>query len=289
MRKFYLEDQKGERVPLNNEHGIFLYSPTGLGIGYENTYGESGSGFFLRLKDGVSQTDIGFTLVFPPADDSPYERYRALIDWIYSAEEIFFIYCPYGSNEYYRRIEIQTIEKTELDQYGSLQSTVSILPMTPWYLPAPIHVAFGEEQENAMRYDFYYTDDLIYGVGSQNYTAEITARGHIPSAMRVTFQGQVINPVLTLRGMASHVDYGICSIDESFSTTDTLVFSSAEQDSYVQKITADGTVTDLLDKIDITTNPFFRVPLAEPCELIISGESILGKANMVLYVYYRGV
>lgn len=289
MRKFYLEDQKGERIPLNNEHGIFLYNPNGLGIDYSNSYGESGSGFFLRLKDGVSQNEIGFTLVFPQGADSPYERYRALIDWIYAAEELFFIYCPYGVNEYYKRVEIQTIEKTELDKYGSLESSVSILPMTPWYLPSPININFGEDQENAMRYTYTYTNDLIYGVGSKDYTAEITVKGHIPSAVKVTFQGQVINPVLTLRGMASRKAYGVCSIDEVFGSTDTLVFSTAEQDSYVQKIDAQGNITDLLDKIDITTNPFFRVPLSEPCELTISGESILGKAQMLLYVYYRGV
>lgn len=296
MRKFYLEDHKGERIPLNNETGIFLYDPTGLGFDYSNDYGESGSGFFMRVKDGISQTEMSFALVFPPkevavgSDKDPYPRYRDFVDWIYAAEELYFVYCPYAPNEYYRKIEIQSVEKGELDKLGCLQLSTSILPLTPWYLPAPIHVSFGEEQENAMRYTFTYTEDLIYGVGSRDYTAEITAKGHIPSAMKVTFKGQVINPVLTLRGSANRDKvYGECKISETFSSDDTLVFSTAEQDSYVIKIDAQGNKTDLLDKIDITTNPFFRAPTIEPCELTLSGESILGKASMLLYVYYRGV
>lgn len=291
MRKFYIEDQKGERIPLNNETGIFLYEPDGLGIEYGHDYGESGSGFFMRIKDGISQKETTFTLVFEPSEtDPPYERYKRFLDWIYSAEELYFVYCPYDSNEYYKRIEIRSIEKSELDKYASLQCATTIVPLTPWYLPAPIHINFGGDQEdNAMRFDYYYTDDLIYGVGMRDYTAEITAKGHIPSAMKITFKGQVTNPVFTLRGMSTRKEYGVCSITGSFVQTDTIEFSTAEQDSYIKKIAADGTETDLIDSIDITKNPFFRVPLSEPCEVILSGESILGEASMLLYVYYRGV
>lgn len=291
MRKFYIEDQKGDRISLNNETGIFLYEPDGLGIEYGHDYGESGSGFFMRIKDGVSQKETTFTLVFEPSEtDPPYARYKRFLDWIYSAEELYFVYCPYGSNEYYKRIEIRSIEKSELDKYASLQCATTIVPLTPWYLPAPIHINFGGDQdENAMRFDYYYTDDLIYGVGMRDYTAEITAKGHIPSAMKITFKGQVINPVFTLRGMSTRKEYGKCIITGSFVQTDTIEFSTAEQDSYIKKIAADGTETDLIDSIDITQNPFFRVPLSEPCEVILSGESILGEASMLLYVYYRGV
>lgn len=289
MRLFYLEDQKGERFPLNNETGVFLYQPNGLGIEYSNDYGESGSGFYLRTKDGLSQSEIGFTLIFPPSTDSPYVRYRKLIDWIYAAEELYLIYCPYGSYEYYRHIEFRTIEKTEIQQDGSLQSAASVLPLTPWYLPSPINIDFSGDQENIMRYAYYYTDDLIYGVSSTDYTAGIESRGHMPSAVKVTFKGEVINPKLTLRGVVTRNEIGVCDITETFSQGDTLVFCSAEQDSYVKKIDSEGHETDLLDKIDITLNPFFRVPLSEPCELSITGTGIYGQASMVQYVYYRGV
>ena len=289
MRLFYLEDQKGERFPLNNETGVFLYHPNGLGIEYSNDYGESGSGFYLRVKDGISQSEIGFTLVFPPSTDSPYVRYRKFIDWIYAAEELYLIYCPYGSYEYYRHIEFHSIEKTEIQQDGSLQSAASVLPLTPWYLPSPINIDFSGDQENIMRYEYYYTDDLIYGVSSTDYTASIESRGHMPSAVKVTFKGEVINPKLTLRGVVTRNEIGVCEITETFSQGDTLVFCSAEQDSYVKKIDSEGHETDLLDKIDITSNPFFRVPLSEPCELSITGTGIYGQASMVQYVYYRGV
>lgn len=291
MRKFYLEDQNGERVPLNNETGIFLYNPEGLGIEYSHDYGESGSGFFMRIKDGVSQLETSFTLVMPPDgfSESSYERYKKFLDWIYKAEELYFVYNPYGNNEYYKHIEFRSIEKTEYDKYGSLQPKVAIVPLTPWYLPNPIHINFGEESEYALRFDYEYTDELVYGVGSQDYTAEVESVGHIPSAIKLTYKGQVINPIFTLRGAATRKVYGECKVDGNFVSTDTIEFSTAEQDSYIKKIDKNGVETDLLDSIDITTNPFFRIPLSEPCEVTLSGEGILGKITMLQYVYYRGV
>lgn len=289
MRLFYFENQKGERIPLNNENGIFLYQPEGLGVEYSNNYGNSGVGFFICVKNDISQGDISFTLVYPPGEESPYARYRTLMDWLFTSEEIYFVYCPYGTTEYYRHVEVHSIEKSELDQYGSLQTSMSLMPLTPWYIPSPIKINFGEETANTMRYDFVYSDDLIYGVGLNNYTAEVTNTGHMPAAIKVTFKGEVINPLLILRGELTRKEYGSCRINETFAPSDTLEFSTEEQNAYVRKISASDEKTDLLDKIDITTNPFFRVPNSEPCELTISGESISGKPTMLLYIYYRGV
>ena len=319
MRLFYFENQNGERVKLNNETGIFLYNPSGLGMEFSHGYSESGTGFYLRIKDQVAQNETGFTLVFEPKwmlvgendgsnivgravvglatvggkiiskSEGPYERYRKLLDWIFASEELYLVYCPYGNNEYYRRIEIRSIEKTELDKYGSLQTPVSVLPLTPWYLPSPLHVNFGEEDDEAMRHTFYYTSELIYAVGARDYTANIAANGHLPSAVKFTFKGQVNNPSFILRGGNSRKIYGQCDVTGDFVSTDTLVLSTAEQDSYIKKIDANGVETDLLDSIDITKNPFFRVPNTEPCEVSISGDNISGDASMLLYVYYRGV
>lgn len=295
MRKFYFENQIGDRINLNNEDGIFLYEPSGLGLEYENEYGKSESGFFMRIKDEIAQNATEFTLVFPPneyceSQYEPYERYRRLIDWIYSATELYFVYCPYGTYEYYKKVDIETIEKSELDKYGSLRPKVSILPLTPWYLPAPININFGgDDDEHVMRHTFTYDEYLHYGVGTSAYAADITMKGHIPSAVKITFQGQVINPSVTLRGSVSRTVYGKCSITGEFHQDDTFILSTAEQNSYVKKIDSQGVETDLLDSIDITTNPFFRVPTSEPCEISIAGDSIYGKASMLLYVYYRGV
>lgn len=294
MRLFYIENEVGARIPLNDEDGIFLYQPTGLGISFSNDYSESGDGFFFRTKAKDSRTSPNFTLIFTGhSTESPYERYRSFLGWAMPAKELFLIYKPYGTREFYKKIDIERIDKGELDEYGMLRCSTSFTPLTPWYLPVPLHVDFGEEDPNAMEYDFVYDEDpdtyLIYAVGSKDYSAEISASGHIDGALLITYSGYALNPEFQLMGLATRTIYGTCKVEGEIESGEKLILSTAEQDSYIKKIDANGNEIDLLDSIDITTNPFFRVPLSEPCEVSISGESLLGTAEMKLYSYYRGV
>lgn len=309
MRLFYLENELGERKPLNDEEDIFLYNPSGLGIEFDNDYNKSGTGFFTRIKNGVSQTSADFSLYFMPNTRSPYQLYRELIDWISRSTELYFIYCPQNSvssvpeaisffeqfdsqevDKYYKKIEVSTIKKGEIDKEGVLICDVSLLPLTPWFLKLAPSFGVTRESEDAMCYDFDYTDDLIYAVGSTNYSTEaISANGHMPAAIKLEWHGLVTNPTITLRGYNTRTIYGVCSILGTFLSSDRIVLSTTEQNSYVKKIDSSGNETDLLDSVDITLNPFFKIPLEEPCEIIVDGENILGEGILLLYDYYRGV
>ena len=45
MRKFYLENSAGVRYGLNGENGIWLDSPTGLGVSYSPKWADFKNGF----------------------------------------------------------------------------------------------------------------------------------------------------------------------------------------------------------------------------------------------------
>ena len=48
--------------------------------------------------------------------------------------------------------------------------------------------------------------------------------------------------------------------------------------------------TDLLSKIDLDGEPFFRLPLTEPCTLTIAAQAaISGAADVEVFYYYRSV
>lgn len=304
MRKFYLENEIGSRIPLNNENGIFLYEPESLGFEFDHEYAGTGSGFFLRKKKSTAQSAPSGTLIFSTTDKGPYENYRAFVEWIHSSKELFYVYSPISSKEYYRKVDITQLEKNEINTYGVLECRITMKSITPWYLPVPLHVDFGEEDPNVMEYTvseidgqivegFVYDEDpdtyLIYGVGSKDHSAEVQPQGDIEAAVKVTFKGHIINPVFSLIGLASRKIIGECAVEGSFDSSGSLVLSTEEQNCYIVYKASDGTEVDLLDAIDITTNPFFRIPLDEPCEVSISGESILGTAEMQVFAYYVGV
>ena len=72
--------------------------------------------------------------------------------------------------------------------------------------------------------------------------------------------------------------------------SDTLVLSTRYNNSYVKRISASGEETDLLDALDLSTDPFFRVPITEPCTISVeAGAVITGRADLLIYYYYRSV
>lgn len=302
MRKFYLENKKGDRIPLNNEDGIFLMDPTGLGVEFTSEYGESGEGgdgFFYLNKFKTMQLSPEFSLVFDPTKVEPYKKYKELLDWFAVAEELFFLYSPVDHNFpedsntpaeiYYRKVNIQRIDKGELDHYGALTVTVYLYPVTPWYLPTPTALSVWVDPDTVMAYNFVYDSDLIYGRGGTARYSMVEAVGHIPAAVKITFKGQITNPNIRIHGIRTGTIYGECAVTETFRETDTFILSTVEQDSYVKKIDGNGDEKDLIDSLDITKNAFFRVPITEPCEIQLYGENINGTSECLVYQYYRGV
>lgn len=193
-------------------------------------------------------------------------------------------------SEFYRKVEIGSLTKTEYDKYGVLRVPVTFKVLTPWYKPAPMDVEYTEESENAFIYDqSIYDENLIYGIGATDYSVEINPVGHVPAAVKLTFAGSVVNPKILLVGVSTGKLLGECDITGVFSVTDKLEFSSMYQNCYVKKIRKDNSELDLIDSIDITKECFFRVPLTEPCRLIMQGRGISGKIRVEIYSYYRAV
>lgn len=287
MRKFYLKNETGAEVPLNGEEKIFFSDPSGLGVSYSSSYADIGSGFFKNTEKKYQQGTIPGTLTFMR---TAYEKYLEFINWIEAAQELYLIYRP-QTTEYWRRVELSYLTKTELTAGTWMQVPAEFICLTPWYIPSPLNLAFESEPDNVMTYDYTYDDNLIYGSGSAGeYSAAITAKGHVPAALLVEYTGVAVDPVISLTGIVSGKVYGECRISGELEATDKLVLSTEYRDSYIKKISADGTETDLLDAIDITAEPFFRVPLEEPCELSFTADSILsGTAAAQAFFYYGSV
>lgn len=65
MRRFYLENDYGSRLPLNGESGLFLSTPTGLGVNLAPSYADLQKGFFRNISgDTEPQMTVTCDLVF---------------------------------------------------------------------------------------------------------------------------------------------------------------------------------------------------------------------------------
>ena len=70
-----------------------------------------------------------------------------------------------------------------------------------------------------------------------------------------------------------------------------LLYGTKENDFYINKENADGTLTSLfnLDVIDFNNDNVIRLPKNKSCELILSSETPVENAQVTILVYYKAI
>ena len=290
IRKLYFQNASGERRGLNGENGVYAMALAGFGLTLAPDFSDLGRGFFFPVSDNREpQNSLAFTVVLT---NHPYEAHQSLIDWLAAAGRLTIVYNPFGSQEYFRDVTIGYIQKGELNQAGWLELPCNFSCLTPWYLPVPTRLSVSTANEaDITRYDYRYTDGLRYGSDDPGaLSATIAGTGHIPAALELTFQGAAVNPRIRLTGNVSGKTFGECRLSTDLEESDTLIFSTRYEHSYVRRLRADGTEEDLLDDLDLSRGPFFHLPVDEPCTLTITADApIVGRASLLIYYYYRSV
>jgi hypothetical protein len=290
IRKLYFQNAAGQRKGLNGDNGVYATNLSGFGVTLAPSYADLSRGFFSPVSSETEpQNTLAFTMMFTR---NAYDVYQSFLNWLSASETITIVYNPTGQQEYFRDVSINFLQKGELTEVGWLEIPCSFFCNTPWYMPTPTELnLIGSEVDQSKRYPYVYTDSLRYGAGSTAaISATIAGAGHVPGSLELTFYGSISNPRIRLTGAVSGKAYGVCSIAAVFGRTDTLKYSSKYEDAYVKKISASGQETDLLDALDLSSNPFFHIPVDEPCNISIEADSSFsGKVDLLIYYYYRSV
>lgn len=290
IRKLYFQNTAGERRGLNGEDHVYATELSGFGVTLAPTFADLSRGFFSPVSsESEPQTTLAFVMVFTR---KAYETYNEMFNWLAAANPITIVYNPTGKQEFYRDVSVNFLQKGELTEVGWLEVPCSFFCSTPWYLPSPTELNLeGSATDKSKRYPYRYTPDLKYGAASTAaISAVISGAGHVPGAMELAFYGAITNPKIRLTGVNSNKVYGICSISAVFDRSDILKFSTKYDHSYVKKISAGGEETDLLDALDLSSTPFFHIPVDEPCTISIEADaSFSGQVELLIYYYYRSV
>lgn len=132
------------------------------------------------------------------------------------------------------------------------------------------------QTDESKRYDYEYTDTLIYGAdSSSSLSGIIYGAGHIPGALVVKYFGAITNPRVRITGEISGKTYGVCRLTTTLSESDILMISTRYENSFVRRVSAGGAETDLLDALDLSATPFFHIPVDEPCTVSIEADSAI--------------
>lgn len=287
FREFKIQNDAGQSYSLNGDSGIFFHEPTGLGMKDDLKTADLFYGFYHDLQNKSMPSDpITGDLLF--INESPYALYRSFANFVVNSKRLILSYKPYGTEEYFCRGRFEYIQKEELEETGILRVPISFVPFTPWYLPRELSMSMRELTGGEMKYSYDYdtktTYDLVYAsplVGS--YSVQLTPSGHINAAMVFDYPGQIENPSLTLVGVNSGNEIGRCDVS---GISNGLFFSSLYSDSYVK----DSQGNSLLNGVTPGHDPFFRLPLDEPCVLTLTADSLLSEsAKVKVYYFFRSV
>lgn len=290
IRRVSFQNKTGDRYRLNGENGVYVSGLSGLGFSTSAVFADLGRGFFSPVSDESDpQNTLSFTLHFTR---NGYAAYQNFVNWIAAAEMLTLVYQAPGLQEYYRQVTINFLQKGELNSVGWLEIPCSCYCATPWYRPEPTPLVIeAGGSVNVMRYDYTYDESLCYGFDSTDALAgTIAGGGHVPGALTFRYYGGVTNPRIRLIGDVSGKTYGVCSVTAVLKPSDTLIYSSQYNNSFVAKVAADGSQTDLLDVLDLSVEPFFHIPVDESCTITMEADSVInGKAELLSYYYFRSV
>ena len=289
FRKFYLQDAKGARFDLNGANGVYATDPSGLGIALSPAFASLGAGFFKATATKTEpQRSPGFTVNFTRRATA-YDQYREFTRFLSAAGDVLrLVYKPWGTAEYYRDVMLAALEKTELTEVGWLVCPMEVKALTPWYLPQTYRVELSAQAPTSMRYPFRY-GSARYGAGrAPVFGAVLQPAGDIPAGLRLLFDGEAEDPAITLVGLSTGKIYGRCDIAYTFVAGDQLQWATLPDDGYCRLLRA-GDLVDLSGYLDMTGEPFFQMPVTEPCILQLTGSGLSGSGELSVNYYYRTV
>lgn len=279
IRKFYLENEYGQRWDLNNPATGLLIKPNGLGYEMEYSYSRIGHSFVKKyLRD--KQKKITGTMVF--GGESPYKGYAAFAQFVNASKSIKFVYAT-DAGEYNRYVDIVTLGKSELTEEQTLEPEVAFVCKGLFYSNQTDRFIVSRT-EGEMRWDF------TWPVQFKDYDSRnmfISNNGHVPASIQMDIYGYCENPSVVVR--QGNEELYKLSLPIALQEGEVIHYSSLDGELYCYKVDEEGNETNLADVLDINNTNFFKLPVGE-CRLEISSDTgVLNQIVLAIYRFYRAV
>lgn len=286
MRQFYFVNNDGQRYQLQNgTTKTFLWQPGGLGFGYDTSYKES-DGFFFNMNTSVEQVAKTGTLVFHGTD--PYSDYKALMDYLAKSTGLRLAYAP-KNNWYYVDIDVESVDKTEIELDGTLQCSIVMMPKTPFYLPYEMNIDLsGDLGTSIKQYDYKY--DYVYSNTAVAGEIEFEIPAQMDSGLEITIPGAISAP--SMEFFANGVKIGEIDLTSiSVQVGEYVRYSSIPISAGVY-LYSGGAEADITAQIGLNADypTFFLLPPNQTIKAVLQADVLTGTtASLKVYEYFRSV
>ena len=280
IREFYIENETGQRFSMMNiEKGCFLSSPNGLGYSYDIEYAQIGDNFIQNIRK-LTQGQISGELIF-----KTYEKYKEFVDFIESAVNLKFVYkipLKKGEIEYFKDIDISSVEKSEIGTDGVLRVPVIFNCKSLWYEAKEV-VYTIDSIDNEVRWNFDW-DSIFTAYDNRNIIFE--NKGHASAPFKLELNGEVSSPVITI--LEDEVEVNKLSLNGLVvHEGEVFVYNTKETEQEITKVTSTGK-NNLFNFLNPNFVNFFKLRKgASTIRLEADGEITSGK--ITIYVQYKAV
>ena len=280
VREFYMENETGQRFSMMDiEKGCFLSSPNVLGYSYDIEYEQIGDNFIQNIRK-LTQGQISGELIF-----KKYDNYKLFVDFIEGAVSLKIVYkVPFneGYIEYFKDIDISTVEKGEIGTDGVLRVPVTFNCKSLWYEAKEV-VYTIDSISNEVRWDFTW-DSIFTAYDNRNIIFK--NKGHAEAPFKLELNGEVISPIITI--LEDDIEVNKLSLDGLVVLDgETFVYNTKETEQEITKVSKTGR-TNLFSFLNPNFINFFKLRKgASTIRLEADGEITSGK--ITIYVQYKAV
>ena len=274
IRKFYLENSKGQVFNFNYYNGCLLANINGLGFSYKISYLKYDH-IYTAVKKDEPLGEISFDIVFLDG----YSGYQKLIDYLNIETSNLKLY--YVSNDTkYVYVDFVNLSKSEIVD-GHLKSGAILNKKTYWIKEKSFILSFDSSVQSGKVYPFKYSYSYSETTGGK---ARLKIDGVTKASTLIEITGDVKNPSLNvLKG-----DEVITSMKLNIIKNNAkIVISSIPNEQYIKSI--EGLLeNDIYHLQDFEKDNFI---LLEPTDLTLefnSGTNNETTFKIFIYEYHLG-
>lgn len=222
-----------------------------MGYSYNTEYSQIGDNFIQNIRK-LAQGQISGELVF-----KNYDNYRNFINFIESANSLKFVYIiplENGNIEYFKDIDISSVEKGQKGLNGLLICPVIFTIKSLWYEQKEV-VYNITTQENEVRWNFRFNSRFV---SYNNRKIIFQNQGHTNAPFLVEMDGYLLNPSILIE--VNNEEIYELTFDLTLQSGEKLFYCTRDTGLFVYKQASDGTITNLFDSLDLNKINFFKIP-----------------------------
>lgn len=277
VREFNLINEKGQKFSLMDiKNYCLLTEISGLGFRYNTEYSRIENTYTRNIRE-LEQGQPGGIANF-----SCYDNFDKFANFILISEKLKLEYKIPKKNtvaKYYRDIEIQSLEKTEIQPNGIISEPIEFSCVSLWYKENNF-IYTADNVEDELRWDFLWNPTFA---DYEHRSIIFENNGHVEAPFLLEMGGYIENPSISI--YVNKIEKYKLKLNITIDEKEKLLYCTKDNELYLYKILKDGTIENLFNYLDLNNINFFKLPQGIS-EIKLEADTDILNSKLTIYEEY---